>query len=654
MDTTPQTELPHARTYAEIGSASKISPFEQNMTTGPLKVKLKAQEPQHRQYHNHKPAGLERFRNFVKLRSHSRGSEAGQPSSDRSSNNVEVLVGLSGEDSDAVKNCPAIDTNSYTDDTENPNVLAERIRQLIISLPAIVATPDNESSADTIHVMPKFNSHLTHDLDASSCPPPPPPPSAILINDEHLINVLSNPLIMNGGKEEKQPTVWSILLSLAPPSYHQGDEPGNMGNTSISYNHPDTSVMLYLPLQPKTQDEVELAESQHIQAVVLPTLAFLADDNGSARAEHVVTAGWRWWPFHSKKKDQIPGIPKVSSQTPSTPTPGVPKSTKSSLPPIPTQATKKIWLPSRTKFSIEATWWGYRIFLPPPLMAILNNDELTLVNRAAMISAALTWLFAQIPIAVFPPPLQPVVLVLQGIVPYINYIGTFISWTWESVKEYDTGEEPPDYGLWINWLLTRYGVILNATWLLPVALIPSTWKVDSFPCASPNISSTKERAKRIATTTMSLPGVTPNMRTDANTTLDVADVSTPLAMKHSSPQETSTSSSSSFVADDVFAVKGDVAQTPYVAQTPLSPLIGGTTRFVEALEENEMMIAGSGLNSPVVGAAQPLGVAIDSLVIVTANKLEPVVEEGVEDLEEDVLPVADFTPVRGGEDPDTR
>ncbi|KAJ4478514.1 hypothetical protein C8R41DRAFT_729955, partial [Lentinula lateritia] len=221
----------------------------------------------------------------------------------------------------------------------------------------------------------------------------------------------------------------------------------------------DTSVMLYLPLQPKNQDEVELAESQHV-VVVLPTSAFLADDNGSANVEHVVTANWKWWPFHSKKKEQIPESPKISSQTP--PTPGV---KKSSVSPIPAKAVKKVWLPSRTKFSIEATWWGYRIFLPPPVMNILNNEEVTAVKRAAMISAALTWLFAQIPIAVFPPPLQPVVLLLQKIVPYISYIGTFISWSWEAVKEYDTG----------------YGVILNATWLLPVALIPSTWKVDSFP-----------------------------------------------------------------------------------------------------------------------------------------------------------------------------
>ncbi|KAJ3862531.1 hypothetical protein EV359DRAFT_44972, partial [Lentinula novae-zelandiae] len=438
MDTTLKTELFHARTHSEIGSTSKISPFEQNAITG---TKVKAQEPQHRHYnHNHKPAGLERFRNLAKLTGHSRGSEVGQPLGDCSSNNV--LVRLSGED--AVENCPAVDTNSYTDDTDNPNALAERIRQLIISLPV---TPNNESSSETMHIMP-FNLHLTHNLDAASCPPPPP--SAILINDKHLINVLSNPLIMNGGKEEKQPTVWSVLLSLAPPKYHQGDE---MGITSTSCNPPDTSVMLYLPLQPKNQDEVELAESQHV-VVVLPTSAFLADDNGSANVEHVVTANWKWWPFHSKKKDQIPESPKISSQTP--PTPGV---KKSSVSPIPAKAVKKVWLPSRTKFSIEATWWGYRIFLPPPVMNILDNDEVTVVKRAAMISAALTWLFAQIPIAVFPPPLQPVVLLLQKIVPYISYIGTFISWSWEAVKEYDTG----------------YGVILNATWLLPVALIPSTW-----------------------------------------------------------------------------------------------------------------------------------------------------------------------------------
>ncbi|KAJ3848609.1 hypothetical protein EV368DRAFT_11483, partial [Lentinula lateritia] len=316
-----------------------------------------------------------------------------------------------------------------------PDVLAEKIRQLIVCLPAFV-TPEHGSRSEPIHIVP-----LTH-LDAPSCPPAPPP-SAIRINDQHLINVLSDPLIMNGGKHPTRPTVWSVLLSLAPPGSHQEHE---IGIPSTSPNPPDTSLMLYLPLQPNTHDAVELAESKHIPVVLLnPTVE-----------EHVdgVTAGWKWWPFHSTKKEQIPEIPKIASQT--SPTPGVPRSSVSS---IPTKAVKKVWLPSRTKCSIEATWWGYRIFLPPPVMAALNNDEMTLAKRAAMVSAALAWLFTQIPLAVLPPPVQPLVLVLQKIVPYISYIGTFISWSWETVKEYDTG----------------YGVILNATWLLPVALLPSTW-----------------------------------------------------------------------------------------------------------------------------------------------------------------------------------
>ncbi|KAJ3992674.1 hypothetical protein F5050DRAFT_1787368, partial [Lentinula boryana] len=57
-----------------------------------------------------------------------------------------------------------------------------------------------------------------------------------------------------------------------------------------------------------------------------------------------------------------------------------------------------------------------------------------------MISTALTWLFDNIPVAVVPPPLQPVLLLLQKIIPYVSYIGTFISWSWETIKGYDTGK----------------------------------------------------------------------------------------------------------------------------------------------------------------------------------------------------------------------
>ena len=78
-------------------------------------------------------------------------------------------------------------------------------------------------------------------------------------------------------------------------------------------------------------------------------------------------------------------------------------------------------------------------FLPPPVMAILDNQEIQAAKRAAMVSTALTWLFAHLPVTMFPAPLQPMILVLQKIVLYISYIGTFISWSWGEIKSYDIG-----------------------------------------------------------------------------------------------------------------------------------------------------------------------------------------------------------------------
>lgn len=108
-------------------------------------------------------------------------------------------------------------------------------------------------------------------------------------------------------------------------------------------------------------------------------------------------------------------------------------------------------------------------FLPPPVLDILNDKELKFVNRAAMITTALTWFFNNLPINSLPLALRPTLLLLQRIAPYLGYIGTFISWTWSTIKSYDKGS----------------GVILTATWLLPIALIPGTWDVHEWPVTPP-------------------------------------------------------------------------------------------------------------------------------------------------------------------------
>ncbi|RXW24311.1 hypothetical protein EST38_g1537 [Candolleomyces aberdarensis] len=123
------------------------------------------------------------------------------------------------------------------------------------------------------------------------------------------------------------------------------------------------------------------------------------------------------------------------------------------------------WVPSIEKVSYEVMWWGYRVYLPPPAMKILDDKTLEAQKRAALITSALTWFFNNIPVDMLPLPFQPTVMLLQRLAPYLGYIGTFIAWSWRSVKSYDIG----------------HGVILSATWLLPIALIPGTWYEYSFP-----------------------------------------------------------------------------------------------------------------------------------------------------------------------------
>ncbi|KAJ4480059.1 hypothetical protein J3R30DRAFT_3331550 [Lentinula aciculospora] len=537
----------------EAQGTSKAFPLEQTVIQESIVAGQKLQ-PRH---HKHQLAKFKRLRKFPKLKGYFKEAQVAHQLSYFPSGDI-----LDGDEVDNCDDLPAIDINSDNDNDEDPSVLAEKIRQLIHSLPP------------TLYPTPTLTSNLESPLsstfpvcDSSCCPPPPP--SAIRINDKHLINLLSNPTIMNGGAKDEYPTVWSILLSLAPPN---DDSESPINNLTRKDDHmqmpslvPDMGVMLYLPLQSTDNDEVELAESNLVLAIAPshPPGHNVANLN----VVHI-TAGWRWWPFRSKKKGRTSEPPKNPPLTSKSIT-GVPKLSSPLLSPVSPKAAKKVWLPSRTKFSIEATWWGYRIFLPPPVMAVLNNDEITVVKRAVMISTALAWFFAHIPVAVFPPPLQPVILFLQKIVPYLSYIGTFISWSWETVKGYDTG----------------YGVILNATWLLPVALIPSTWKIDYFPGATP-------------TRQHSSPNISPS-----------------LPVKHANP----------FLKVSVVKDALDVG----IAETPPLSSIGGT-KFVEVFDENRAVIAGL---LPLVTSAQPLSAGIEPLGIQTTY-LEPVVEE-LEEVESD-------------------
>ncbi|KAF5392381.1 hypothetical protein D9757_001500 [Collybiopsis confluens] len=540
--------------------------------------------------------GFKRFKQLAKFKGHNKEFLIAHP---LAASPVAEMPAVSEKASLMARSEDALaDSNGDGDgeDDDDPNLLAEKIRQLISSLPAV----NHPSSGNPAEPTPA-PSHGSPEHDPSSCPLPPP--SAVHIKDKHLLQLLSDPIVMNGRKEE-WPTVWSILTSLSPPSkYHEGIENDTTGvgsgggNSEADTANPGAvsigpSVMVYIPLEPEDNDQVELARS-----VLVPVIS------RSSSAVLGINA-WKWWPFPSKKG-------QVSEPT-TPPTPGTP-------PPPP----KKVWIPSNTKISIMATWWGYRIFLPPPVIKILDNKEVEAAKRAAMISSALVWFFVHLPISMFPPPMQPMILVLQKIIPYITYIGTFISWSWSQIKSYDIG----------------YGVILNATWLLPVALLPGTWRADQFPGTPPPIQNPSPGPSAPSTKpgTPSAPSITPNgpapvTATPLPSTQPVQASSEPSDTKpHALSIPTIELVDCSNKPSEITDADKFIPLSP-PSPAPLSPSLASPTKFVEALDENKEVIASF---AAAVAAVRSLTPALstnadaraETEVVVTKQPAEPKEEE---------------------------
>lgn len=101
-----------------------------------------------------------------------------------------------------------------------------------------------------------------------------------------------------------------------------------------------------------------------------------------------------------------------------------------------------------------------RRYLPPPVLHVLNCRTIETAKRAALLTSAFTWLLQNLPLASLPAPLAPAALLLKALVPLLGMIGTFISWGWKATVSFDRGN----------------GVVLSATWLLPIVLIPGTWE----------------------------------------------------------------------------------------------------------------------------------------------------------------------------------
>lgn len=301
-------------------------------------------------------------------------------------------------------------------DLSEPSQLAKRIRDIIDALP----TPSGSPGKVPIPKKPT--------IPAKDKSGRPVPPNAVnRIKDGKLISLLSSATIMNGSTEGDRISVWSILDSLGPPHHApaegeteptDGQPSEGSGDDGSSHVSDDSSIMMYSPLIPLKDSVVEFAETQYVS--IPSALAAGAQDTVQ------VLSWWpKVWPFNRWGGSAEP------TQPPAQETPAKPP---------PTQV--KVWVPSKTKLSFQVMWWGYRVYLPPPVLDILSDKTIEATKRAAMITTALTWFFSNLPVSSLPLPIQPAVLMLQKIVPYLGYMGTFISWSWSTIKGYDVGWYP--------------------------------------------------------------------------------------------------------------------------------------------------------------------------------------------------------------------
>lgn len=296
--------------------------------------------------------------------------------------------------------------NIKSAEVPEPKTFANKLRRLIDTLPVpaslATAVGGSRKPKETADPPPE----KLQDLAAES-----PIPEVV---DTEIMNLLSSESVMNGnrrhvkdgtGDSEVRESVWSILDRL---------DADRGSATDV-----EQRVMLYSPLEPTSDSEVELASS--------------VNTSDLAPAEHGDGAE------PEKHKGQETGHVESPTQKPT--------------------SDKKVWVPSTTSISVLTTWWGYRLYLPPPVMERLDSRQLKVVQRAAMVTTALQWFLNKVPLKILPANLRMPAKMLRRLSPFVGYVGMFIAWSWSRIQSYDLGN----------------GVVLSATWLLPVALIPMPW-----------------------------------------------------------------------------------------------------------------------------------------------------------------------------------
>ncbi|KZV65602.1 hypothetical protein PENSPDRAFT_655648 [Peniophora sp. CONT] len=402
-----------------------------------------------------------------------------------------------------------------------PMTLARRIQAMLSRAPPPPPTTSDATSG-------------TEDA-APSVPAPPAPP--IPAADRSLVDMLTNASIMNGKTAGQGVFAMLERLRKRPSSgpsdatdstAESSDTKGNTEEPSRKDEEDDdddSGVMFYGPLEPDEMSEVEIARSDVMSTyddgetieferpaqrlsmarspgpspLALPQETVPSTDStekgkgkgkdGSATPTAQESAGevgdkdasgkdrdGKTW-FGTLRSRIVDGSKTVSENV-SQGTDYVSAAsrdaiTKLTAPRPPTDRepvrTRVRWMPSPDKISFQATWWGYRLYLPPPVLDVLNNKRLEAAKRAAIVTTALQWMLGHVPVALVPPQFRPGLILAQRLVPYLGYVGAFVAWSWGAMKSFDKG----------------YGIVLTATWVLPIALIPGTWETNEVISAPP-------------------------------------------------------------------------------------------------------------------------------------------------------------------------
>jgi hypothetical protein len=262
--------------------------------------------------------------------------------------NQKELAGGSNNEMGKQADVSEMETEAIAGGVEQPPEpfsLARKIQELITALPVLSAYSSNSAlSSSQSTSTPTTDANAATDIQSASNTndPPPIPAPPVSITDSRLISLLSSATIMNGSLSKGRQSVWSVLDRLRSSATSAGERSSETSGQHVEEEDDDdnSSVMMYAPLQPDANSEVEVARSEICSI----------DEEGEVVSErsgeimnkpHTIQNG-EGQPGQSQSNGEGKGKNRGEERN---------RNVKE----------VRVWIPSTEKVSLQATWWGYRL-----------------------------------------------------------------------------------------------------------------------------------------------------------------------------------------------------------------------------------------------------------------------------------------------------